>query len=251
MSDVQSFLDTFLVAGIALSIVSFVIGVFIKSMILRYFVRKQDLPDDNKRAFIAVLIPSLVFLALSLLVFFIKLPDIILIIGWVISFIVLAFSVMVVYQTSLKISSIISLKIFLIVFVIVILGAGIQTIVGSFDKTLDKIVPQAVCTTDCAFAYSLTNLENGPLTVKGYNVPSGKYEGRADYLLFSKTFNVEELNTMKTGKLDMNGNEVINGQLDANNCNYFDFSREGSGEGGGICKKTSKNFFTNLKNILV
>ncbi len=56
---------------------------------------------------------------------------------------------------------------------------------------------------------------------------------------------------MRTGKKDVNKRERIQGKLDSNNCNYMEFLEgEASGSEGGQCEGSSKNFLTNLKNLI-
>ena len=255
MADMSSMLQLFAVVSIIGIFVGLLIRVSIQALILRYFTKKYDLSQYYGKAWLAILIPSLVVTLIALPLAFIGLPDYLAILIWFLFFPMLIFSVKLVYKTETGISTAISLKFFLVILILVIAFAGVLTILGAVANPLSSNVPQSVCTMDCEFAYSLGDdsgkVGSGSLTVKGYEIPAGKYQEKDNYVIEEKTFSVSELNSLKTGKRDVNNDERIQGKLNANSCTYMDFSRESGGTSGGACKESSKSFFTNLKKILV
>jgi hypothetical protein len=255
MADMNSFLQIFAVVSLVGILVSFLIRVSIQALILRYFTKKYELPQKYGMAWLAILIPSLIVSLIALPLVFIGFLDFLAIIIWLLFFPLLIFSVKLVYKTETGISTAISSKFFLVILILVVVIAGVQTILGIITNPLKSNVPQPICTTDCEFAYSLGDnfgkVGSGSLTVKGYNIPAGKYQEKDNYVIAEKIFSVSKLNSLKTGKRDVNNNERIQGKLNANSCTYMDFSRESSRTSGRACKRSSKNFFTNLKKILV
>jgi len=255
MADTSSLLQIFAVVSLVGIFVSFLIRVSIQALIFRYFTKKYDLPQNYGKAWLAILIPSLIVTLIALPLAFIGLPDFLAILIWILFFPLLIFSTKLVYKTETRISTAISLKYFILILVLVIAFAGVQSILGATANPLSSNVPQSVCTMDCEFAYSLGDdtglIGSGSLTVKGYDVPNGKFQEKDNYVVAEKTFSVSELNSLKTGKRDVNNDERIQGKLNANGCTYMEFSRESGGTGGGACKESSKSFFTNLKKILI
>ena len=247
MVDINSFLQIFATISIIGIFVSFLIRVSIQALILRIFTKKYQLPQNYGKAWLVILIPSLIVALIVLPLAFIGLPDFLAILIWLLFFPILIFSIKLVYKTETKISTAISLKYFILILVLVIVFAGIQTLLGATANPLDSNVPQSVCTLDCEFAYRTDGYPVESLTVTGYNIPTGKYQEKENYIIAKKTFSKNEIDNMERGV-----NEKIIGKLDAKSCSFMEFSKEETGGGsGGQCKGSSKSFFTNLKKILV
>ncbi len=251
MADINSFLQIFAVVSIVGIFVSFLIRVSIQALILRIFTKKYQLPQNYGKAWLAILIPSLVVSLIAIPLALLELPSFLLVIIWLLFFPILIFSVKLVYKTETRISTAISFKFFLVIFILVIAVAGVQTIIGGVSNPLESNVPQEVCTLDCEFAYSLNDYQEGPLIVRGYNIPAGKFQEREDYIIGEKTFSESEFESMKAGWKDVNGKDRIYGKLDVKGCNWMGISRGSPTTGGVSCRESSKSFFTNLQKILV
>jgi len=246
MADMGSLLQTFAIFTLISVIVSFVVRISILALILKSFTKKYNISQKYGRAWLAILIPSLIISFLSIPFILAGFQPFSLVISWILFFPILIFSIRFIYKIDLKISTTISLKFFLLILGVVIVFTGVLTLVGTAGSTLERSVPQSVCTTDCEFAYRTDmggTIES--LIVTGYNIPAGRYQEKENYVLIEKTFIKNELDNMERGV-----NDKILGSLDENNCNFMEFSR-GEGETGIQCSKTSKGFFTNMKNILI
>jgi len=241
-------LQTFAIMNIIGFIAYRIIGILILALILRFFTRKYNLSYQYRKAFIAILIPSLIVLLFSFITAFAGLrnlfPSIII---WLLFFVILIFSVRFIYNTDSKIAAGISFKFFLFFIVLLVVLIGLQTIIGLASKPLEANVPQSVCTLDCEFAFRTDmGYDIETLTVTGYDVPKGKYQEREDFVVAQKTFSETELNSMERG---IRGKII--GKLDGNNCNYMEFVQGTGGSTSASCKGPSKNFFVNLKNFFV
>jgi hypothetical protein len=255
MAEIDSFLQIFAIISIIGIFVSFIIRVSIQALILKFFTKKYPIPQRYGKAWLAILIPSLVVSLMAITLALIKAPDFVMAIIWILFFPILIFSIKLVYKTDTGTSTSISFKYFLLILVLVLVFSGVMTLLGGIANPLDSNVPQSVCTMDCEFAYSLGDdtglIGSESLTVRGYDIPAGKYQEKENYIISEKTFSQSELNALKTGKKDVNNDYRIQGKLNANGCTYMDFSRESGGSSGGACKESSKSFFTNLKRIVV
>jgi len=172
-------------------------------------------------------------------------PDFVLAIIWILFFPILIFSVKWIYKTDMKVSSSISIKYFLVILVLVIIASGLMTVLGGVSNPIKSEVPQSTCSMDCEFAVRTDmGVSFNSLTVKGYNIPSGKFQEKANYIISQQTFS--DLNNMERGV-----NNKIIGKLNAKNCNYMEFVKDTGGTEGGTCEGSSKSFFSNFKNILI
>ena len=248
MADTSSLLQIFAVVSLVGILVSFLIRVSIQALVLRYFTKKYDLPQNYGKAWVAILIPALVVALISIPLAFLEVPSFLLVIIWLLFFPILILSVKLIYKTETGISTAISLKFFLVILILVVAVAGIQTIMGAVANPLKSDVPQSVCSADCEFAYRTDmGVAVDSLTITGYNIPSGKYQERENYIVAKETFSKSELDKMERG---VRGKII--GKLDATGCNYMEYSREETGGGsGGKCEGSSSNFFSNLQKILV
>ena len=251
MADTSSLLQIFAVVSLVGILVSFLIRVSIQALVLRYFTKKYDLPQNYGKAWVAILIPALVVALISIPLAFLEVPSFLLVIIWFLFFPILILSVKLIYKTETGISTAISLKFFLVILILVVAVAGIQTLLGATANPLSSNVPQEVCTSDCEFSVSLKDYQEGPLIVRAYNIPTGKFQEKENYIIEEKTFAESEFNNMKAGWKDVNGNERIYGKLEANGCNWMGISRGSPTTGGVSCKESSKSFLYNLQKILV
>lgn len=252
MVDVNSALQIFTGLSIVFVVVVFIVRVSIQALILRFFTKKYNLPQRYGKAWMTIFIPTLIISLLAIPISLAGLPDFLLIILYLFFFPILIFSVKFMYKIDSRTSALISLKFFLLVVTILVIFSGIQTIIGGTGSSpIESNVPQSVCTADCEFAYSLRSDNSKSLTVIGYDIPEGKYQDRENHIIIKKTFNENEINLMNTGKKDVNGRTRIQGKLESNNCNFMEFSEETSGSEGGQCEGSSKNFLTNLKNLII
>jgi len=243
MADMNSFFQTLTAISIMGVFLSFVIRVSIQALVLRFFTKKHGLTQGYGKAWLAILIPTLIITLLAMLIsstsiFFLCFL-------WLLFFPLLIFSVKYVYKSDINISTVISLKLFLVILALVIAIAGIQTIIGTASNPLDARVPQSICTINCEFAVRTDmGFSFNSLAVKGYNIPEGKYQEKINYIISQQTFT--DLNKMERGM-----NDKILGKLNANNCNYMEFVKDSDGIEGIKCESSSRSFFANLKNILV
>ena len=245
MADINSSLQIFAVISLVGIFVSFIIRVSIQALILRIFTKKYQLPQNYGKAWLTILIPSLVVSLLAIPLVLFGVPDFVLAIIWILFFPILIFSMKWIYKTDMKVSSSISIKYFLVILVLVIIASGLMTVLGGVSNPTKSDVPQSTCSMDCEFAVRTDmGVSFNSLTVKGYNIPSGKFQEKANYIISQQTFT--DLNNMERGV-----NNKIVGKLNANNCNYMEFTKDTGGTEGESCKGSSKSFFTNFKNILI
>lgn len=244
MADTSSFLQVFAVVGLIGIFFSFIIRVSIQALILRYFTKRYELPQEYGKAWLAVLIPSLIITLLVMPVILVELPSFLLIILWLLFFPILILSVKSVYKTEMRVSAAISLKLFLVLLVAVTVIAGSQTLMAIVFDPIEKDVPQSICNVDCEYAHRTADLitEVTNFTITGYNIPSRKYNEKEKYIIAEKYFDEDEVKNMRRG---VNGKIIA--KLDAHNCNYMDHA----GYSGGACQGYSKNIFINFVNILV
>lgn len=247
----SSFLQGFVAVAIVGAFVAFLIRVSVLALILRIFTKKYKLRQNYGKAWLAILIPSVVVSLLAIPLVLAELPSFLIIIVWFLFFPILIFSVKLVYKTRTGVSAKISFKFFLVILVLLIAVAGIQTLIGGVSNPLKSNVPQAVCTLDCEFAYSLKDYQEGPLIVRGYNIPAGKFQEKEGYIIGEKNYSETEFNNMKAGWKDVNGDDRVYGKLNVTGCNWMGISRGSPTTGGVSCQRSSKNFLTNLQKILV
>jgi hypothetical protein len=175
MADMNSFLQIFAVVSLVGIFVSFLIRVSIQALVLRYFTKKYDLPQNYGKAWFAILIPALVVTLISIPLALLEVPSFLLVIIWFLFFPILILSVKLIYKTETGISTAISLKFFLVILILVVAVAGIQTLLGAVANPLKSDVPQSVCSADCGFAYRTDmGVAVDSLIITGYNIPSGK-----------------------------------------------------------------------------
>jgi len=110
------------------AIVAVLIQVFIQALILRYFIKKKGMDKGYWRAWISVLFPSIIIGIIVFITAYFGLPDFLIIIFWLLYFIILIFFVKLFYKTDYKSAFIVSLELFIVLVIILIVLAGLQTI---------------------------------------------------------------------------------------------------------------------------
>lgn len=121
MIEANSFLQIFTVVSIIGIFISFIVRVSIQALILRYFTKKYELPHAYDKAWLAILVPSLVVIFLAFPLALIDLPNFLLIVLWLLFLPALILSVKFAYKTKARVSTAISLKFFLVIFAIAVM----------------------------------------------------------------------------------------------------------------------------------
>jgi len=257
MADISSSLQSsFLIFSLISVIVYFLIRVSIQAEILRYFTKKYQLSPSYGKAWLTILIPSIIISLISIPLVLLGLPSFLTIVLWLVFFPILILSINLIYKTSTQISAKVSLKIFMLSIILILLVAGLQTLREGINDPLDSRMSAGPgCTTDCEFRYPLGSDINSahdgvrdvsegdtPLIIKGYD---------SSELIVEKTFSLGDLNLLKTGETDGIGFKLVEGKLDSTGCRAMEFTRIDGGSSKNPCNEPKKGFIHHVKKVLI
>ena len=235
MVDLSSFVPIILIVGIMGVIFRVLIGVSILAEIFRYIGKKKGFETSYGKAWLVILIPYLIISLLSILISLIG-SEIVLTIWKFVSFFIfigiLTLSMKLIYKEYSDYNVWKTFSIVYAIILIILFGLSYFLSSNALYNPLEANVPQMVCTKNCGFAYSPRN--NEPIIVGGYKEYPGK--DRALPPVFEETFDMADIEGMKTGKIDTNGRERIIGELDGDDCVYIYITSESGGTTGSSCR---------------
>ena len=212
----------------------------IRAAILRFFIRKSDLPKKFFMALKAVFFPSLITTLLAFPIVFFGPYKILGILVSALYFVLLYFSIKRVYKTEPEVARAITYKFLVLALIVTVVIAGVYTLIGVYNNPIIPYSHVTKCNVDCEFVHRFVD---SSLNVKAYNAPAWKLDKKIDYFIGEKTLLVNDMESLKRSY------NVID-SIDATGCTVMDFTLENEETDQVICEPHSKDFFTNLMKYL-